>query len=125
MKKKVLLIDDKEVFCKILTMNLEITDEYEVEVVTNGLLAMDAARKFNPDVILLDVIMPDISGIELAKRMKNDEQLKYIPIIFLTAVFSEELAAQVKEFMSNVVILGKPINVKEIIACMEKVLNKP
>ncbi|TBR17086.1 response regulator [bacterium] len=125
MKKKVLLVDDKEVFCKILTMNLEITDEYEVEVVTNGLLAMDAARRFNPDVILLDIIMPDISGIELAKRMKNDDQLKYIPIIFLTAVFSEEVEAQVKGFMSNVIILGKPINVKEIVACIEKVLNKP
>ncbi len=125
MKKKVLLIDDKEVFCKILTMNLEITDEYEVEVVTNGLLAMEATRRFNPDVILLDVIMPDISGIELAKRMKNDEQLKYIPIIFLTAVFSEEVEAQVKGFMSNVIILGKPINVKEIVTCIEKVLNKP
>ncbi len=124
MKKRVLIVDDKEVFCKILTMNLEITDEYEVEVVTNGLLAMEAARRFNPDVILLDIIMPDISGIELAKRMKNDDQLKYIPIIFLTAVFSEEVSAQAKEFMSNVVILGKPINVKEIIACMEKVLNK-
>lgn len=124
MKKKVLLVDDKEVFCKILTMNLEITDEYEVEVVTNGLLAMDAARKFNPDIVLLDVIMPDISGIELAKRMKNDEQLKYIPIIFLTAVFSEEVVTQAKNFMSNVVVLGKPVNVKEIIACIEKTLNK-
>ena len=68
-KKKVLFVDDEENFLRVVKLNLEETAGYEVKIVTDAAMAIDAVRKFNPDLIFLDIIMPDIDGGEVAAQL--------------------------------------------------------
>lgn len=92
--KRILIIDDEVGFTAMLRLNLESTGEYDVEVINNPKLAVDKALEFIPDIILLDVIMPDMEGPDVALLLKQHKQLISIPIIFLTATVTKE---EVKE----------------------------
>lgn len=65
-EKKILIVDDEEDFTKLIKLNLERTGEYEVEIENGGLRGLAAAREFKPDLILLDILMPDMEGGEVA-----------------------------------------------------------
>ncbi len=88
----ILIIDDTPENIDLLVGVLE--DEYNLQAVTNGEAAIKIAHSANqPDLILLDVMMPKMDGYEVAKRLKSSEQSKDIPIIFVTAkndIFDEE-----------------------------------
>ncbi|GAA3914094.1 diguanylate cyclase [Litoribacillus peritrichatus] len=92
-KETILIVDD-------IAQNLQILGEvlsaqgYRVAVATNGLQAIDVAQKVKPDLILLDVMMPEMDGYESCRRMKNIPEIENIPVIFLTARnTSEDLVA--------------------------------
>ncbi|HVY54552.1 MAG TPA: response regulator [Thermodesulfobacteriota bacterium] len=82
---KVLLIEDEEslrnLYTKILT-----TKNYEVESAADGEIALSVLKQFRPDVIVLDIVMPNYSGVEILKILKNDNELKDIPVVMLTAL---------------------------------------
>ena len=83
-KVKILLVDDEKIFCKMVKLNLEETDQYEVRTETRGQDAFAAVKEFMPDVILLDISMPDINGIDVLAELKRDENTKDIPVIMVT-----------------------------------------
>jgi len=83
-KKRILLIDDEADFTKLIKRNLELTKEYEVRTENNGLLGLAAAKEFKPDLILLDIAMPDMDGYEFASNIRDNSALKNISIIFMT-----------------------------------------
>jgi len=82
---KVLLIEDEEslrnLYTKILTMR-----NYEVESAADGEIALSLLKQFRPDVIVLDIVMPHYNGLEILKILKNDGDLKVIPVVMLTAL---------------------------------------
>lgn len=82
---KVLLIEDEEslrnLYTKILTMR-----NYEVESAADGEIALTLLKQFRPDVIVLDIVMPHYNGVEILKILKNDGDLKVIPVVMLTAL---------------------------------------
>lgn len=80
----ILVVDDIAENIDIVTMRL-IATGYDVEVARNGREAIDQAYRIRPDLILLDVMMPDIDGIEVTRRLKADEDMRAIPILLLTA----------------------------------------
>ena len=80
----VLIVDDTEENVEILVEAL--ADEYEVAVAMDGESALDAVKEELPDIILLDVMMPDIDGYEVCRRLKASEETSSIPVIFLTAL---------------------------------------
>jgi len=82
--RKVLLVDDEASFTRLVKLSLERTGSYEVRVVHEGLQAFACAREFKPDLILLDFVIPDMDGREVASQFAADEELKKIPIVFLT-----------------------------------------
>ena len=88
-KHKILLIEDEEDFSFFIKKNLERTKAFEVETTTNGRKGINMARMHQPDLILLDVVMPEVSGADVAEALLADPKTKKIPIIFLTAVMSE------------------------------------
>ncbi|HLO46129.1 MAG TPA: response regulator transcription factor [Leadbetterella sp.] len=94
MAKKVLVIDDDADILELLIYNLE-KEGYEVKSATNGLEGIEAAKQFMPDVILMDIMMPIMDGIEAGKIIKNTEKLKQIHLLYLTARAEEysEVAA--------------------------------
>jgi adenylate cyclase len=85
----ILVVDDVEENLEIVTVRLE-AQGYEIETAKNGLEALDKTQKLLPDLILLDIMMPGIDGIEVTRRLKADEVLRAIPIILLTAKASVE-----------------------------------
>lgn len=94
MAKKVLVIDDDLDILELLIYNLS-KENYEVKSAVNGLEGIEVAKSFMPDLILMDIMMPVMDGIEAGKIIKNTDSLKNIYIIYLTARAEEysEVAA--------------------------------
>jgi putative two-component system response regulator len=90
-KNRILIVDDEPANIKILS-NLLAAD-YALSVATNGQQALDVARVQSPDLILLDMVMPGMDGIEVCQALKESEQTRDIPVIFVTSMsdsFNEE-----------------------------------
>src|SRR5215213_8062614 len=80
----ILTVDDTSENLEILRMRLE-AQGYEVVEAVDGLEALDRARQLGPDLILLDIMMPRLDGIETVRRLKQDPDLRFIPVILVTA----------------------------------------
>ena len=105
-KKRILLVDDESGFTRLLHLTLP---QYEICEENNALKAIQTARKFKPDMIFLDVIMPDADGGTIAAQMQEDPLLRGIPIVFLTAkVQRQEMAAYDKSEAAGVI--SKPFD---------------
>ena len=83
-KKKILLIDDEPDITELIQFHLE-QKEYIVKTAADGLKGIKIAREFMPDLILLDVMMPDMDGIEVCQLLKEDSKTNNILICFLSA----------------------------------------
>ncbi len=119
-KKRILIIDDEENFTKLMKLNLEQTKQYEVRVENKGAKGLETAQLFNPDLILLDIIMPDLEGSEVASQIKNDEKTKDIPIVFLTAAVKKEEVNSSGGIIGGNPFIAKPVSTQELIDCIEK-----
>jgi len=120
-KKRILIVDDENGFSLLLKMNLEQTGNYEVEVQNAGVWTFEAARRFRPDLILLDVVMPDISGREVAERLSADPKLKRIPVVYVTATVSREDAVHHQVVVNGHRSLAKPVGVQDVVDVIESV----
>ena len=121
---RVLIIDDEGDFCRLVKRNLESTGEYKVFVAYNAADGIILAKVEKPDVILLDIMMPETSGAEVAELLKQNNKTKNIPIIFLTAVVTkEELGDTMKEIGDNRYI-AKPVKTQELIDSIQEVIKQ-
>lgn len=123
-RKRILVVDDEQDFVELVKWNLERTKKYEVRTETEGRVAIDAVREFKPDLILLDLVMPDCSGEDVTCQLRQDPELQDIPIIFLTALVTkkEEMSAQDSVIGGNI-FLSKPVSFERLIAYIEKILQ--
>jgi two-component system alkaline phosphatase synthesis response regulator PhoP len=121
--KKILIIDDEEDFCTFVKNNIELTRRYKVVVEMTGEGALDAALRERPDLILLDILMPSISGFEVLKRLKEREATKRIPIIVLTAVEYSQAKERAKDFSVEGYIV-KPTRAADLLAKIDDVFRK-
>jgi CheY-like chemotaxis protein len=123
-KKKILVVDDEIDFTQILRANLESTDAYIVRVENLGSFTLKAAREFRPDLILLDIMMPDMQGSEVAVQLKQDAQCKDIPVIFLTALVTNKDNDKSCTHIAGHPFIGKPFETQNLIDCIEDNLKK-
>ncbi len=123
-KRRILIIDDEERFTRLLKLNLEESGPYEVRVENEGSRAYDTAKEFKPDLILLDIVIPDTDTDELYHRLKNDPTIKDAPVVFVTALASKGEAAKRGGKIGQIPFLAKPINVQDVINCIEENLTK-
>lgn len=86
---KILIVEDDEALATLYKTELELKN-YEVFVVYNGSLALSEVRKVNPDLILLDIMLPGKNGLEILQDIRADEKLKDVKVIMLTNFGSEE-----------------------------------
>ena len=121
-QRKILVVDDEEGFTHLLKLNLEQTGKYEVKIENTGEKGVHIAPFYKPDLILLDVIMPDISGREVALRLKEHPATANTPIIFLTATISREDVVAHHGVLDGYPSLAKPVKLKELTDCIEAVL---
>ena len=124
-KKRILIIDDEKNFCRLVKMNLEETGKYEVKTESQGSCGLAVAKKFKPDLILLDLLMPDMPGEELASQIREDESVKDIPIVFLTAVATKEETTARGGIIGGHPFVAKPVSRDELITCVEENIRKP
>ncbi len=89
-KKKILLIDDEEDTCTVLKLNIETTTEYEALAATSGEAGLKLVKTRKPDLVLLDIMMPGMDGIETLERIKATTP--DLPVAMVTAVYKEEEA---------------------------------
>lgn len=83
-RKRILVVDDNPGNLRLFTLLLA-SPRYEVQTAASAQLALDLLASFHPDLILLDLQLPDIDGLELARRLKADPVLRSIPIVAVTA----------------------------------------
>ncbi len=119
-KKRILIIDDEESFTRLVKLNLEATGKYIVRTENKGSLGLLAAKQFKPDLILLDLIMPDMGGGELSYQLKSDEDTKTIPIVFITAIMTKDEAVARGGIISDHQVIAKPVETEELIDVIEK-----
>ena len=117
--KKILIIDDEIHIVELLKFNLE-NNGYKVDYGFDGYLK---TKEFQPDLILLDWMLPNISGIDLLKKIRSDETLEQIPVIMLTAKNMEEDKLEGLEDGADDYIT-KPFSVKEVLARITSVLRR-
>jgi CheY-like chemotaxis protein len=122
-KRKILIIDDEEKFTKYVKLNLESTGNYEVMVASNGLSGLEAARVFKPDLILLDIMMPDMDGTEVIEQLKDDESCKNIPVVFLTAIVTKKEVDR-KSNIGGHPFIAKPVNLQNLVSSIEQNIVK-
>jgi CheY-like chemotaxis protein len=124
-KIRVLVVDDNINFLQLAQLALG-TDDYEVFTATDGQDGFDQAKKLNPDIILLDVMMPRVSGLELLRMMLADEDVRSIPILVMTASHFDPSTEQVFKQESNVKgFLQKPCPVNTMRDQIALALKKP
>lgn len=88
MAKQILVVDDDEDILDLLKINFE-REGYKVFTVADGLKAIDLALAENPDLIILDIMLPELDGWDVLKRIRENSRTQHIPVIFLTAKDSE------------------------------------
>ncbi len=121
-KRKVMLVDDEEDFIKMLKLNLEQTGQYEVLALSSAKDIVSKVKDFKPEVILLDLLMPEIGGIEACQMLNEDPIGNRIPIIALSALDKD--ADKLKAYKVGIVdYLTKPVKTETIIKAVQKALK--
>lgn len=121
MSKKVLIVEDNELNMKLFHDLLE-SQGYETLQTREGLQAMSLARQHMPDLILMDIQLPEISGLEVTKWLKDDEELAHIPIIAVTAFAMKGDEERIRQGGCEAYI-SKPISVMHFLETVRKHLG--
>lgn len=124
MAKKILIIDDEDDFCYFVKLNLEQTGKFEVLVATNGAVGINLAKTQQPDLILLDILMPGMNGSEVAEILLNDTATRHIPVVFLTALAKKGEVEKSKGRIGGREFIAKPVTTEELIFKIESILGK-
>jgi len=135
---KVLMIDDEADFCYFVKKNLMRSGMFDVVIATNGKQGIELANNEKPDIILLDMLMPGMSGDEVAAVLKRKAATATIPILYLTALATDEdVNEDVDEDMDEDMedcnerksgknyILPKPVRTQKLMETILKILGKP
>lgn len=113
----ILVVDDTPANLRLLT-DILTKNKYQVRPVPNGKLALSAAQGMPPDLILLDIMMPEINGYQVCEKLKAFPETRDIPVIFISAI--DEVVDKVKAFaVGGVDYITKPFQVEEVLARVE------
>lgn len=119
--KRILLIDDEPHLTALVRLALETTGHYEIKEENHSLRALHAARHFQPDLILLDILMPELDGRELARQMQADPALQDVPIIFVSSLAADGKISTVG-FLDGYTFIAKPFELCDLVNCVEGML---
>lgn len=121
-KQVILVVDDEEDLLEFIGYSLR-KEGYDVLTSDNGEQGIKMAKENRPDLILLDIMMPGMSGIEVCRLIKQDTELKHIPIVFLTAKMDEKIEVQGLDLGADD-YLPKPISTSKLKSRIKAVLRR-
>ncbi|MFP4157565.1 MAG: response regulator [Opitutales bacterium] len=122
-KTRVLIVDDETTVTRMVKRNLEATGDYQVEAVNDSIDAVNRAKEFLPHIILLDIVMPQADGGDVANGLRSRSATKNIPIIFVSAMVSPKEAQRGLYESGGEHFLAKPINTEILSEAIETVLS--
>lgn len=122
MRKNILVVEDEKDIIEVLRYYLE-KDNYRVHVAQDGFMALELAGKIVPNLILLDLMLPKLDGIETCRRLKTDERLRDIPVIMVTAKAEEADKIRGLEIGADDYVT-KPFSAKELMARVKAQLRR-
>ena len=123
MKKRILLIDDEPGVTRMMRRNLEATNRFEVQELNDATQAVATALQFRPDLLICDVMMPEMDGGAVAAAFAETPQLARVPIIFLTAIVGKQEAEPTGSMIGSHVFLAKPVKHDDLLACIANQLG--
>jgi len=123
MKKRILLVDDEAAITKAIRRNLEATGRFEVMEINNPVIVIENAHRFKPDLVLLDVMMPEMDGGDVAAAIAEDPHLTDVPIIFLTGIVSKKEVGPSGSMRGSHTFLAKPVKFEDLLACIDEQLG--
>ena len=115
MNKKILVIDDEPDFCYVVKKNLEAFGGFDVSICTDATESVKLAEKLLPDIILLDIIMPKLSGTQIAAQLKENKATKDIPVAYLTGIVTDFDTVKNGETGKGGFFIAKPIKMKDLV----------
>lgn len=122
MPKKVLIVEDNELNMKLFADLLE-AHGYETRQTREGLKAIGIARNFNPDLILMDIQLPEVSGLEVTKWIKDDKTLADIPVVAVTAFAMKGDEKRIRDGGCEAYI-AKPITITSFLETVRKFVEQ-
>jgi two-component system cell cycle response regulator DivK len=123
MTKTVLIVEDNELNMKLFHDLLD-AHGYRTIQTRNGMEALELARKHRPDLILMDIQLPEVSGLEVTKWLKEDDELRSIPVVAVTAFAMKGDEERIRAGGCEAYI-SKPISVSEFLATVKQFLKEP
>ena len=122
-KPSVLIVDDEADVVTLLERTLT-PEGFEVYCAYDGLAALDIAAVDRPDVIILDIMMPMMSGYEICRQLKSNLETKHIPVLCLTSAHSADVRDKCQKAGAQALLI-KPILPKELVAQVRRYLPQP
>ena len=122
--KKILLIDDEEDFCFFVKLNLEKTGRFKVLTTTSGANGVIIASREHPDLILLDIIMPEMGGGQVAELLLENPKTRSIPVLFITAIASRREVQSQEGIIGGRNFIAKPVTPEELIAKIDGIFKR-
>lgn len=107
--KTILYVDDEPDIREVVELSLGLAEDLSIETCDSGLKALDLIPQRNPDLVLLDVMMPGLDGPATLQRMRADPRLAHIPVVFMTAKAMPQEVARFRE-MGAVAVIAKPFD---------------
>jgi two-component system, OmpR family, phosphate regulon response regulator PhoB len=121
-KKKILVVDDEPDVTDLVAYHLK-AKSFQVETLNDATASISKARSYQPDLVILDIMMPHLSGIQVCRILRADNKLAKVPIIFLTA--KSESHDRIEGLESGADdYLGKPFSPKELVLRVESILRR-
>lgn len=121
--KKVLLVEDDSLLANILMDSL-VREKFDAVNIKDGLQVMEAAKKFQPDVVLLDLILPGLDGFEVLRQLKDDNKLKTVPVFIISNLDSISEVKSAKALGAEDYFIKANTDIEKIIKVIKKRINK-
>lgn len=123
MAKKILVVDDEVDFCYFIKNNLELSGEFEVTTCSDSTRAVQIAQQLRPHLILVDIMMPGISGEDIVAELQNNPNTRNIPYIFLTGIITEGEVSDDYDTIAGHHFVAKPVEIKTLIPLMNRLIK--
>jgi DNA-binding response OmpR family regulator len=120
-RRRVLVVDDEPQITRLLQRVLERTGRYEVRTENKGADALGAALDFHPQLVLLDVCMPDMDGDRVAEAMREVPELRSVPVFFLTGLVRPDEIGPLGWNAGERVYIPKPVRMADLVARIDGV----
>ena len=123
MAKKILVVDDEPDIVEMITIRLK-ANGYDVVSARNGKEGFKKAKEEHPDLVILDILMPEVDGVTMSANMKKDPELKDIPVVFLTCIVDKSEIKNKSHSIAGDIFMAKPFDARELMVTIDKLLKK-